>query len=237
MIRESYCSFEVSKLLSLKGFDELCIFKYDSEGNRQKAGAAIDEWQNSEFDDDEYSCVTHQMAMAWLREKGWHITIDCIDVTETGLVFTIKIVDMKSFFEYKIDYDSTYEKAAEEALKFTLEKLVDMNEIERLNLEIQDLVDRETGRTTRLVDEYIQKLYDNQGEWVSIIDHFPSKMADKQLLEKILQRVFYEHSNDKVEVDKIHNKLKLVSCSRDYVRERLDNLIKRYEELKGNDKK
>ena len=112
MITEDYCSFEVARLLKEKGFDELCIFKYNSEGVRVKAGMAIDEWQNSELDNDEYSCPSYQMAMKWLREKGWHITIDCIDVTETGLV------------EHRIDYDNIYEKAVEAALKYALENLI-----------------------------------------------------------------------------------------------------------------
>ena len=68
MITEDFVSFNVAKLLKEKGFDELCIFKYNSEGVRMKAGVAIDEWQNSELDDDECSCVSHQMATKWLRE-------------------------------------------------------------------------------------------------------------------------------------------------------------------------
>ena len=68
MITEDFCSYDVAKLLKEKGFDELCIFKYSSEGVRMKAGVAIDEWQNSELDDDEYSCPSLAMAMKWLRE-------------------------------------------------------------------------------------------------------------------------------------------------------------------------
>ena len=68
MLTEDFCSFEVAKLLKEKGFDELCIFKYSSEGVRMKAGVAIDEWQNSELDDDECSCPSQSMAMKWLRE-------------------------------------------------------------------------------------------------------------------------------------------------------------------------
>ena len=68
MLTEDFCSFEVAKLLKEKGFDELCIFKYNSEGVRMKAGVAFDEWQNSELDDNEYSCPSQSMAMRWLRE-------------------------------------------------------------------------------------------------------------------------------------------------------------------------
>lgn len=79
MLTEDFCSFEVAKLLKEKGFDELCIFKYNSEGVRMKAGVAIDEWQNSELDDDECSCVSHQMAMKWLREE--HKLLISVDVS------------------------------------------------------------------------------------------------------------------------------------------------------------
>ena len=136
MITEDYCSFEVAKLLKEKGFDELCIFKYNSEGVRMKAGAAIDEWQNSELDDDECSCVSLQMAMKWLREKGFHINASVsYDYSEDA---DGNIVDKWTFWLFEIfssfggdiiyteevnEYDS-YEEAVEAALKYCLENLI-----------------------------------------------------------------------------------------------------------------
>ena len=77
MLTEDFVSFEIAKLLKEKGFDELCIFKYNYEGIRMKAGLAIDEWQNSELDDNECSCPTLQMAMKYLREvHQLHISVD-----------------------------------------------------------------------------------------------------------------------------------------------------------------
>jgi hypothetical protein len=129
MITEDYCSFEVAKLLKKKGFDELCIFKYNSEGVRMKAGVAIDEWQNSELDDDECSCVSHQMAMKWLREVhnimvspyalslGYYFEI--VDLT------TRDITGCKPLYQVGIPSKeyilSTYEEAVEAGIKYYLE--------------------------------------------------------------------------------------------------------------------
>ena len=129
MITEDYCSLEVAHLLKEKGFDEPCEVWY-SEYISQFGGetcTSIEFDNHNRFEKDYkflFRAPTHQMAMKWLRGKGFHITIDCIDVTETGLVFTIKIVDMKSFFEYRIDYDNTYEKAVEAGIKYCLENLI-----------------------------------------------------------------------------------------------------------------
>ena len=125
MITEDYCSFEVAKLLKEKGFDELCIFKYNSEGVRMKAGAAIDEWQNSELDDDECSCVSHQMAMKWLREV-YNIVISIFPTIETDVI----VREDYNYAIYKnktVVYQScstSYEQAIEAAIKYSLENLI-----------------------------------------------------------------------------------------------------------------
>jgi hypothetical protein len=125
MITEDYCSFEVAKLLKKKGFDELCIFKYNSEGVRMKAGVAIDEWQNSELDDDECSCVSHQMAMKWLREIYDIFIVIRRGLTGTGWVYSHEIYkDSQCWYaRYGASYD-TYEEAIEAAIKYCLENLI-----------------------------------------------------------------------------------------------------------------
>lgn len=131
MITEDFVSFEVAKLLKEKGFDELCIFKYNSEGIRMKAGVAIDEWQNSELDDDECSCVSLQMAMKWLREV--HNILITIVPQEIGLGF-----DKLCYGIYRITEDlyqplyngktdnlvNSYEEAVEAGIKYCLENLI-----------------------------------------------------------------------------------------------------------------
>ena len=56
MITEDYCSFEVAKLLKEKGFDYKGFDYIDFEGEVIRQDRP-----------------THQMAMKWLREKGFHI--------------------------------------------------------------------------------------------------------------------------------------------------------------------
>ena len=126
MLTEDFCSFEVAKLLKEKGFDELCIFKYNSEGVRMKAGVAIDEWQNSELDDDEYSCPSLAMAMKWLREEKRTSIIIEFDVTKRGYcpyVYQLDY-DMDWVVEWRVNTPMKYEEAVEAALKYCLENLI-----------------------------------------------------------------------------------------------------------------
>ena len=127
MITEDYVSFEVAKLLKEKGFDELCIFKYNSEGVRVKAGKAIDEWQNSELDDNEYSCPSQSMAMKWLREE-YNIFIQISAVLQDqpfGLHYRPSIQDYHAYARHdNFSEYVTYEQAVEVVLKYCLENLI-----------------------------------------------------------------------------------------------------------------
>ena len=76
MIKEAYCSHEVSELLKEKGFDEECTHYYSYEDDE------LIEYTNGVYSrnsKDCHRCVspTHQMACAWLREvHNMHIDID-----------------------------------------------------------------------------------------------------------------------------------------------------------------
>ena len=120
MIKEAYCSLEISKLLKEKGFDELCVWKY-KDGVRIKAGNAIDEYQNSELDDDECSAPTHQMAMRWLREEKYifislHPSEECI----YGIIFK----HSRTKPSMTICGKRNHEEAVEASLKYVLQKLI-----------------------------------------------------------------------------------------------------------------
>ena len=117
--------------------------------------------------------------------------------------------------------------------------------VERLCLikEKIDLRDRCAGRTTRLVDKYIQDLYNNIGKWVEVHDHYqirPNQScweADKMIMDKILARMKLEHPNDVIEVDRHGRKLKLVTClSSEKVSEMLDEINKRLKDYTLNNK-
>lgn len=96
-------------------------------------------------------------------------------------------------------------------------------------MSIESIRRRMTGRTTQMVDEFIQKLYKNEGEWVGIYDHYPSRNADRMIMKKIIRRMQFEHPQDKIEVDKLNNRIKLTWCQRDGLWAEIDE----YEKLKA----
>lgn len=64
----------------------------------------------------------------------------------------------------------------------------------------QDLMQdkyRCTGRTTRLCDAFIQKLFQNVGKEIQIYDHYVAYSSDKMLTEKIVNRLKLEHPHVK----------------------------------------
>ena len=71
--------------------------------------------------------------------------------------------------------------------------------------EPQDLTQNKyrcTGRTTRLCDDLIQKLFQNVGEEIQICDHYITYSSDKMLTEKIINRLKLEHPHVKWKVRK-----------------------------------
>lgn len=104
MITEDYCSYEVSKLLKEKGFDEKVISFYPP-GDIQRP--------------------THQMAMKWLRKKH-NILLFLLPAQEYGKI--VYLVEVWTWNEEKGIYESTYapmprkepEQAVEAALKYCL---------------------------------------------------------------------------------------------------------------------
>ena len=105
MITEDYCSYEVSKLLKEKGFNEPC-----TELNK----LCLRDGEKPVLK------VTHQKAMKWLREvHGIFIAINnddldfnwqCYDLINRGSTLDPKILS-ESYAGYK-----TYEEAVEAAL-------------------------------------------------------------------------------------------------------------------------
>lgn len=105
---------------------------------------------------------------------------------------------------------------------------------------------RQKGRTTRLVDRYIQELFNHNNEWITITDHtdLPSenecklRMA-KHLFDRILKRLRYEHNYgvDKSKLSIEHRvnddcefqvKLKYTQPNKDFIKTVFDELYKRF---------
>ena len=121
MIQEAYVSLEVAKLLKEKGFDIPLKTNYISENTY-------------------YLMPTHQMALAWLREKYQiYITVQpCLHETyehgtPTGLYETMKHEPTvgkwdDNGWDIDVDFETkeylNYEDATEAAIKYTLENLI-----------------------------------------------------------------------------------------------------------------
>jgi len=119
------------------------------------------------------------------------------DITDdNGLKSDEKFFDSFSFYK-----DETTER-----LKSELHSQSEMNEFERKHLlkpkgvESQQLT-RMSGQSTRLIDIYVQQIFDNPGKIIDIEDHFVSDNIkiqaemNQQLLLRILKRIKSEHIN------------------------------------------
>jgi hypothetical protein len=70
-------------------------------------------------------------------------------------------------------------------------------------------VDRGTGRTTRLVDKYIQDIFNNPNKFITIEDHYPHNVAHLYLFNRISDRLKIEHGRLNYTWDKNNNQIKL----------------------------
>jgi hypothetical protein len=125
MIKEAYVSFEIAKLLKEKGFDERTFYHYN-KCDVQQHNIVYKQYTNSEMLI-AYSAPTHQMACAWLREKGIECVVIPIWNTIGKRYRSYVLSDLGD--KYKDNYDSysdnaSYEDAVEAALKYSLENLI-----------------------------------------------------------------------------------------------------------------
>jgi hypothetical protein len=63
---------------------------------------------------------------------------------------------------------------------------------------------RATGRTARLVDDYVQKFFNEpMNTPIAIQDHYNDRFSDYQLLQKVVKRLDNEYPNIKYEKDNL----------------------------------
>ena len=149
MITEDYVSFEIAKLLKEKGFDAEChshyypchypdgsiqYHKYErTEYEKDKPYYAI--YSLKTLPTDHYLAPTLQMALKWLRKKGFHIFVPMeidYDEDERGDKWYHNATyypEIRRVSDGKIMYDdgSLYaepEHAYEVAIKYCLENLI-----------------------------------------------------------------------------------------------------------------
>jgi hypothetical protein len=72
---------------------------------------------------------------------------------------------------------------------------------EKIN-EIDELLDRATGRTTRLIDQYVQDIFNHPNEWQKITDHWQDmypKRTSRHIFDKLMNRLRNEHPGEQFE--------------------------------------
>lgn len=130
MIKEAYVSFEVAKLLKEKGFNEKCRGCYHSEfDDNDNSIIMLEKWMaqpyNNDFEDETFLCSapTHQMAIAWVRERN--ISIEPSALNAHLWAYTIyKLLNNKVEELHNDGVYESYEEAVEEALKYCLTNLI-----------------------------------------------------------------------------------------------------------------
>ena len=122
MITEDYVSFETSKLLKEKGFEQECHTAYFN-------GARVDYTMFGFcIGDDFVYAPTLQTAMKWLREV-YNIDIVICVVDHSTITMEQNYYFYRIFVNRRQKYDDnplfhTYEEACEAAIKYCLENLI-----------------------------------------------------------------------------------------------------------------
>jgi hypothetical protein len=141
-ITEDYVSFEVAKLLKEKGFNECCHSSWDYNPNKENTEVFIEyiangiannkelEQYNEPDSDWAVSAPTLQTAMKWLRKTHNIDVCVCREIDEYGDCFDgyIAVVYINKVYKVTIrdaEKDLLYEEAAEIAIKYCLEYLVE----------------------------------------------------------------------------------------------------------------
>lgn len=73
---------------------------------------------------------------------------------------------------------------------------------------LKELSERATGRSTRLVDEYIQELF-NDGQ-IIVEDHYGTLESNRFLFDRITTRLSQEHRGVKFNYDRTRCSIRLV---------------------------
>lgn len=131
MIKERYCSYEISKLLREKGFDEPCRSIYVDNVDYIDFYYTKEEQTNLQIGVWETLRPTHQMVIDWLRRKH-NILISIIpqevNIGVDRICYAIyKITEniYQPLYNGKVDnLVDSYEEAIEAALKYSLTELI-----------------------------------------------------------------------------------------------------------------
>lgn len=122
-IQESYCSFEVSKLLKKKGFN--CYTTTWHQRGNGIVGDVVGKSDRYNSKGEAYtSHPTHALAQKWLREKhNIHVQIDFSYSSPFDVIWYANIYILKTQEVYQAENGKeygTYEEALEEGLRVGL---------------------------------------------------------------------------------------------------------------------
>lgn len=117
-MKEAYVSYEVAKLLKEKGFDE-SSFAYYSKFDDWKILRFWRKYARNPINTFYLCAPTHQMAMAWLREKNIHIDFYYLPIHKKYVWSVVETKDPKG-----TGSEELYEDAVETAIKYCLENLI-----------------------------------------------------------------------------------------------------------------
>ncbi len=126
MIEDSFCSFEVAKLLDERGFSERCDYFYQIITHKlYRPNMELNEYHIKGV---LYRCPNHAQIFNWLRNNHKiHIVIDCYrSVHDQKLVWSydIRFLDNRERVDRYEKLGSPRE-AIEAAIKYVLENIVE----------------------------------------------------------------------------------------------------------------
>lgn len=121
----------------------------------------------------------------------------------------------EKFFEYKEKLFTQFNRCAELTklnFKYTNYDVIDSRGLPFIFYKIknkndaEDIEQRASGRSTRLLDSYIQELFKNKS--AEVIDHDDAQQSHSLLCNKLIQRLINEHQGVRFEII-YPNKIKL----------------------------
>ncbi len=116
-IQESYCSFEVSKLLKEKGFNARCSRLYDEDSDELKIGF------NTNSFNKRISAPAHALAIEWLR-VNFGIWIYVLPYSTLFRPYAEELVDLDRFGKWEGHKYNSPQEATEAALLYTLQNFI-----------------------------------------------------------------------------------------------------------------
>lgn len=156
-----------------------------------------------------------------LREKLSSVLVANNDFMKESSLLSVffKIITNKVLF--KAIYHENCNKQNDEGVVKYFEEVADLIDYAKESgarsfgvAEITDTNDnRVCGKSTRLIDYYIQELFENIDNWVLIQDHYPQNNNHALLCKRIAKRLYIEH-DIKVQMDILNFKLKISSIGK-----------------------